>query len=54
MDKDKMIAAYQRAVNKIDDYFEYDSMIEKKTFQSSRAKVHSILEQLTKELTQAK
>lgn len=54
MDKDKMLAAYQRAINKIDDYFEYDGMMAKKTFVTSQKRVHEILDQLTKELTQAK
>ena len=45
MDKDKMITAYQRAINKIDDYFEYRA-----ESAADRSKVHDILSDLTEEL----
>ena len=54
MNTEKALKAYQRAVNKIDDYFEYDGMLTKKTFEASRKRVYEILDELAKELTQAK
>lgn len=54
MNTEKALKAYQNAINKIDDYFEYDGMLTKKTFEASRKRVYEILDQLTKELTQAK
>ena len=47
MDKDLIIAAYQRAINEIDDYFEYQA--EKGP---SYNKVYDILNSLTRKLVE--
>ncbi len=45
--QDELIAAYQKTVNRIDDYFEYTNESE-----SDREQVHAILARLTKFLTE--
>ena len=45
MDKDKTIEAYQQAINRIDDYFEYSYHSSK-----DREKVYIIIKELTEKL----
>jgi len=45
--QDELIAAYQKTINRIDDYFEYTN-----ESKSDREEVHTILARLTKFLTQ--
>lgn len=47
---DETLAAYQHAINAIDDYFEYDGFMHKKTFKQSQKHVHDILDALTSKL----
>ncbi len=47
--QEELIAAYQKTINRIDDYFEYTN-----ESKSDREKVHEILDRLTKFLTQIK
>jgi len=49
LDKDKMIKAYQDAINEIDDFFEYSN-----ESKSDRKRVHYILADLTAKLVRAK
>ncbi len=58
-----ILEAYQRAINRIDDYFEHDRMAfvvgnklleEGKTFKECQERVHMILGELTKKLVELK
>lgn len=46
MNKDGVIAAYQKAINQIDDYFEYGN----KSFADAQTRVKQILQELTNKL----